>query len=56
VRAVISSARNPRLKLVRRLQSRRQRAKLGLFVCEGEDLVEAARAAGVEPVDPARAE
>ena len=25
--------------------------KLGLFVCEGEDLVEAARAAGVEPVD-----
>ena len=48
---MISSAANPRLKLVRRLESRRQRAKLGLFVCEGEDLVEAARAAGVEPVD-----
>src|SRR5262245_19345051 len=48
---MITSAANPRLKLVRRLQSRRQRAKLGLFVCEGEDLVDAARDAGVEPVD-----
>jgi TrmH family RNA methyltransferase len=48
---VITSAANPRLKLVRRLSSRRQRAKLGLFVCEGEDLVEAASAAGIEPVD-----
>ena len=36
---------------MRRLASRRQRDKLGLFVCEGEDLVQAARAAGVEPVD-----
>jgi RNA methyltransferase, TrmH family len=36
---------------VRRLASRRQREKLGLFVCEGEDLVDAARAAGLEPVD-----
>ena len=48
---MITSAANPRLKLVRRLHSRRQRAKLGLFVCEGEDLVAAARAAGIEPVD-----
>jgi TrmH family RNA methyltransferase len=48
---VITSAANPRLRLVRRLESRRQRAKLGLFVCEGEDLVEAAQAAGIEPVD-----
>ena len=48
---MITSAANPRLKLVRRLEGRRQRAKLGLFVCEGEDLVEAARAAGVEPAD-----
>jgi TrmH family RNA methyltransferase len=48
---VITSAANPRLKLIRRLESRRQRAKLGLFVCEGEDLVHAARAAGIEPVD-----
>jgi TrmH family RNA methyltransferase len=48
---VISSASNPRLKLIRRLESRRQRGKLGLFVCEGEDLLEAALAAGIEPVD-----
>jgi TrmH family RNA methyltransferase len=48
---VITSAANPRLKLVRKLGSRRQREKLGLFVAEGEDLVDAARAAGIEPVD-----
>jgi RNA methyltransferase, TrmH family len=48
---VITSAANPRLKLVRRLQSRSQRSRTGLFVCEGEDLVDAARAAGLEPVD-----
>ena len=48
---MITSAANPRLRLVRRLQSRRQRGKLGLFVCEGEDIVEAARAASIEPVD-----
>jgi TrmH family RNA methyltransferase len=48
---MITSAANPRLKLIRRLESRRQRAKLGLFVCEGEDLVDAALAAGIEPVD-----
>lgn len=40
-----------RLRLVARLASARQREKLGLFVCEGEDLVDAARAAGVEPVE-----
>jgi RNA methyltransferase, TrmH family len=40
-----------RLRLVARLRSARQREKLGLFVCEGEDLVDAARAAGIEPVD-----
>jgi len=39
------------LKLVRRLASARQRQKLGLFVCEGEDLVDAARGAGIEPVE-----
>jgi RNA methyltransferase, TrmH family len=48
---VITSASNPRLKLVRKLESRHQREKLGLFVCEGEDLVEAALDAGLEPVD-----
>jgi TrmH family RNA methyltransferase len=48
---MITSAANPRLKLIRRLESRRQRAKLGLFVCEGEDLVDAALAAGIEPAE-----
>jgi TrmH family RNA methyltransferase len=48
---VITSAHNPRLRLVRRLQGRRQRERLGLFSCEGEDLVEAALAAGLEPVE-----
>ena len=48
---MITSAANPRLKLVRRLEGRRQRDKLGLFVCEGEDLVEAARSQGIEPID-----
>lgn len=36
---------------MRKLASRRWRDKLGLFVAEGEDLVEAARAAGIEPVE-----
>ena len=49
--AVITSAANARLKLVRKLASARQRHKLGLFVVEGEDLVEAGLAAGLEPVE-----
>lgn len=48
---MITSAHNPRLRLVRRLHGRRQRERLGLFLCEGEDLVEAALAAGLEPVE-----
>jgi RNA methyltransferase, TrmH family len=49
---VITSAHNPKLKLIRRLlESRRQREKQGLFVCEGEDLVDAARAVGIEPAE-----
>jgi RNA methyltransferase, TrmH family len=48
---VITSASNPRLKLVRRLASRRQRERMALFVCEGEDLVAAGLDAGVEPVE-----
>jgi RNA methyltransferase, TrmH family len=48
---VITSAANPRVKLVRKLESRRQRDKLGLFACEGEDLVEAALDARLEPVE-----
>jgi RNA methyltransferase, TrmH family len=50
--AVITSAHNAKLRLIRRLlESRRQRDKEGLFVCEGEDLVAAASDAGVEPVE-----
>jgi TrmH family RNA methyltransferase len=45
---VITSPDNARLKLVRKLHERRWREKLGLFVCEGEDLVAAARAEPVE--------
>jgi TrmH family RNA methyltransferase len=45
---VITSPDNDRLSLVRKLRERRWRAKLGLFVCEGEDLVAAARAAPVD--------
>jgi RNA methyltransferase, TrmH family len=39
------------LKLVRKLSARRQRDKLGLFACEGEDLVAAGLDAGLEPVE-----
>jgi TrmH family RNA methyltransferase len=48
---MITSAANPRLKLVRKLAARRQRDKLGLFVCEGEDLVAAGLDAGLEPIE-----
>ena len=48
---MIRSRENEKLKLVRKLHDRRWRDKLGLFVAEGEDLVDAARAAGVEPED-----
>jgi RNA methyltransferase, TrmH family len=46
---VISSATNPRLKRARRLQGRRARSLLGLFTAEGEDLLDAALAAGIAP-------
>src|SRR4030095_8564633 len=48
---MITSASNPRLKLVRKLASGRQRAKLGLFACEGEALVAVGLSAGIRPVD-----
>ena len=48
---MITSPQNEKLKLVRKLAARRWRDKLGLFVCEGEDLVDAAAEAGVEPVE-----
>lgn len=48
---MIPSASNPRLRLVRRLGSASQRRRLGLFVAEGEDLVQAGLDAGLEPLD-----
>ncbi len=50
--ALITSATNPTLKLVRKLLGqKRKRDELGLFAVEGEDLVAAAQAAGIEPVE-----
>ena len=45
---MITSPHNDKLKLIRRLQARKHRERSGLFVAEGEDLVDAARAAGAE--------
>jgi TrmH family RNA methyltransferase len=52
---VITSASNPRLRLVRRLRAASQRERTGLFVVEGEDLFQAGLEAGLEPVDVLRA-
>lgn len=46
---MISSPDNEKLKLVRKLRERKQRERAGLFVSEGEDLVEAGLAAGARP-------
>jgi RNA methyltransferase, TrmH family len=51
VARVIMSRDNEKLKLVRKLRERRWRDKLGLFVVEGEDLVDAASGAGFAPVE-----
>lgn len=48
---MITSRDNEKLKLARKLHEHRWREKLGLFLAEGEDLVDAARAAGIEPVE-----
>ena len=49
---MITSAANPKLKLVRKLLAqKRKRDELRLFAVEGEDLLDAARAAGLEPVE-----
>ena len=50
-RPVITSRDNATLKLVRKLAQRKHREETGLFACEGEDLVAAALAAGIEPVE-----
>ncbi len=46
---MISSPHNEKLKLVRKLHDRKHRERERLFATEGEDLVEAGLAAGVEP-------
>jgi TrmH family RNA methyltransferase len=46
---MISSPHNEKLKLVRKLRDRRHRERESAFVTEGEDLVEAGLAAGLEP-------
>jgi TrmH family RNA methyltransferase len=46
---MISSPHNEKLKLVRKLRDRKHREREGLFASEGEDLVEAGLAAGLEP-------
>ncbi len=48
---MITSKDNPKLKLVRALQRKKERDETGLFACEGEDLCDAALAAGIEPVE-----
>ena len=48
---MISSRDNAKLKLVRALQRKQERIATGLFACEGEDLCDAAFAAGIEPVE-----
>lgn len=53
--STITSPHNQRLKELRKLRSKRERARSGLFAVEGEDLVLAARAAGLEPVESFRA-
>ena len=45
---MITSPQNSKLKLIRKLQARKHREREGLFVAEGEDLVEAAEHVGVE--------
>jgi TrmH family RNA methyltransferase len=45
---MITSPHNDKLKLIRRLQARKHRERSGLFVAEGEDLVEAAQTAGAD--------
>jgi TrmH family RNA methyltransferase len=46
---MITSKDNEKLKLIRKLAERKHREREGLFVAEGEDLVEAAAHAGWEP-------
>lgn len=46
---MITSKDNEKLKLIRKLAERKHREREGLFVTEGEDLLEAGLASGAEP-------
>jgi len=48
---IIKSPQNPRLKALKRLTTRRERARSGHFLAEGEDLVAAAHAARREAIE-----
>jgi len=45
----ITSTHNPRIRSLRRLRTRKHRQEEGLFMAEGEDLLEAALAHGAPP-------
>ncbi len=47
---MIESPHNEKLKLVRKLRERKHRERESAFVSEGEDLLEAGAAAGIEPL------
>ena len=51
----IASPHNPRLKALRRLQGKRERARSGTFMAEGEDLIAAAALAGRPALEGYRA-
>jgi RNA methyltransferase, TrmH family len=46
---LITSSDNQQLKTIRKLHEKKHREREGLFLAEGEDLLDAARAAGWEP-------
>ena len=45
----ITSTHNPRIRALRKLRDRRHREEAGLFMAEGEDMLQAALAAGAPP-------
>jgi len=47
---IVSSAQNPTIKLIRSLEDKKHRQEHGLFVAEGRQVLERARAEGWEPV------
>ena len=47
---IVTSAQNPTIKLIRSLEDKKHRQEHGLFVAEGRQVLERARAEGWEPV------